>query len=314
MLETIQVMSLLNSLATNSEMYFTPFNLIFGLIACVLAVLMGTVLAKKQAQTYAGQGHGERLVATANDGDLPNVNYVDYGDMRFLHLGTPWVQGSMKLSQPFDIHLEYVQRMMGWLLFIDLNKVNHLHAMQLGLGAASLTKFCHRHLGMRTTAIELNPQVITACKRWFNLPEDSTQLQVFQADAAEVTRSAQWKGQIDALQVDLYDQEAAHPVIDSEVFYTNCRQLLTPNGCMAVNLYGRNANITDSIQKIANVFGKESLLTFKPTQAGNTIVLAFRRPRALNKDALHSQAQAIQKRWPLPATKWLKTLSRVDAP
>jgi spermidine synthase len=314
MQERIQVMNLLNSLTAALEMYFTPFNLIFSLITCVLAVLMGTVLAKKQAQTYSGQGHGESLVGTANGGDLPHVNYVDYGDMRFLHLGTPWVQGSMKLSQPFEIHLEYVQRMMGWLLFVDLNQVNHLHAMQLGLGAASLTKFCHRHLGMRTTAIELNPQVIAACKLWFNLPEDTAQLHVVQADAAEVASSHQWRGQIDALQVDLYDQEAAHPVIDSEVFYANCRQLLTPNGCMVVNLYGRKANVTHSIQKIANVFGTESLWTFKPTKAGNTIVLAFLQPRTRNKDALRSQAQTIQKRWPLPATKWVKTLSRVDAP
>jgi spermidine synthase len=312
--ERIWVMNLLNSLAADLEIYFTPFNLIVGFIACILAALMGTALAKKQAQTYAGQGRGESLMGTANDGHLPHVNYVDYGDMRFLHLGTPWVQGSMKLSQPFEIHLEYVQRMMGWLLFVELNQVSSLHAMQLGLGAASLTKFCHRHLGMRTTAIELNPQVIAACKLWFNLPEDTAQLQVVQADAAEVASSDQWRGKIDALQVDLYDQEAAYPVIDSDVFYANCRQLLTPDGCMTVNLYGRNANVAHSIQKIAHVFGKESLWTFKPTSAGNTIVLAFLRPRTLNKDALRSQAQAIQKRWPLPATKWLKTLSRFDTP
>ena len=41
--------------------------------------------------------------------DLPEVNFSDYGDIRFLHLGTEWVQGSMLIDAPFDIQLEYVQ-------------------------------------------------------------------------------------------------------------------------------------------------------------------------------------------------------------
>ena len=32
--------------------------------------------------------------------------------------------------------------------------------MQLGLGAAAITRFCHQVLRMRTTAVELNPAVI----------------------------------------------------------------------------------------------------------------------------------------------------------
>jgi spermidine synthase len=282
---------------------FTPTTLIYGLIACILAISIGVFLAKKQARKFSGQAQGS--------GDLPGVTFFDYGDMRFLHLGTPWVQGSMKINKPFDIHLEYVQRMMGWLLFTDLNQVSHLHAMQLGLGAASLTKFCHHHLDMQTTAIELNPQVITACRRWFNLPEDDAKLHVVLGDAAEVSAQAQWHGKIDALQVDLSDQDAAYPVLDSKAFYTDCRQLLTDNGCMTVNLFGRSANLERSLQNIAHAFGKDALWTFKRTKAGNTIALAFRTPRVVDKSTMLSQAKAIEARWPLPATKWLKALMPV---
>ena len=87
---------------------------------------------------------------------LPEVNFSDHGDTRYLHLGTEWVQGSMRTDRPYEIHLEYVQRMMAWLLFVDPATVAKRHAMQLGLGAAALTKFCHRKLRMKTTAIELN--------------------------------------------------------------------------------------------------------------------------------------------------------------
>jgi spermidine synthase len=89
----------------------------------------------------------------------------------------------MKISQPFEIHLDYVQRMMGWLLFTDLERVSQLRAMQLGLGAASLTKFCHKQLGMDTTSVELNPEVIATCRRSFHLPLDNARLQVLLADA-----------------------------------------------------------------------------------------------------------------------------------
>ena len=303
-------MDFLNNLSTFvSHEDFTPIHLLYALIACALAILMGTRLAKKQARAFTTQSHGQVGAHTLGDGDLPQVNHIDYGDMRFLHLGTPWVQGSMKISKPFEIHLDYVQRMMGWLLFADLDRLPDGQAMQLGLGAASLTKFCHAHLHMHTTAVELNPQVVATCRLWFNLPEDNAKLHVMVANAAQVVTQAQWHEKVDALQVDLYDQEADRPVLDSEAFYADCKQLLTPQGCMAVNLYGRNANVQASIQKIAHVFGKDALWKFKPTAAGNTVVLAFRTPRVLSQSDLMSRAQTIQKRWPLPAKKWVKVLA-----
>ena len=250
-------------------------------------------------------------MATQSKNKLPEVNFSDYGDVRYLHLGTPWVQGSMKINKPFEIHLEYVQRMMAWLLFADLNQVSSLHAMQLGLGAGSLTKFCHKHLRMQTTAIELNPQVIAACRLWFKLPEDTSKLHVVLGDAAEVAGHKHWRGKIDALQVDLYDQDAACPVLDSEAFYADCRQLLTENGCMTVNLFGRSASFELSLQKIAKAFGRDALWAFRPTKEGNTILIAQRTVRTFDRDALLLQAQAIQARWPLPANKWLKVLAAV---
>src|SRR5688500_1350341 len=110
----------------------------------------------------------------------------------------------MLLDKPFDIELEYVQRMMAWLLFVEPGSVAGRHAMQLGLGAGSLTKFCYRKLRMRTTAIELNPQVIAACRLWFKLPADDARLSVILGDAAEVAAHEHLRGSVDALQVDLY--------------------------------------------------------------------------------------------------------------
>ena len=237
---------------------------------------------------------------------LPQVNFSDAGDIRYLHLGTEWVQGSMKLDAPFEIELEYVQRMMAWLLFVQPSSVMHRHAMQLGLGAGTLTKFCRKQLRMRTTAIELNPQVLAACRGWFKLPADDVKLQVVIADAATEIRKPQWLGTVDALQVDLYDHEAAAPVLDSEAFYADCRALLTDDGAMTVNLFGRASSYERSLDKIVAVFGEAAVWAFKPTREGNTVVLAKRAPSRPKRDALAERAQSIQTRWSLPAPKWLR--------
>ena len=238
--------------------------------------------------------------------ELPEVNFSDYGDVRYLHLGTEWVQGSMLLDAPFDIELEYVQRMMAWLLFVEPSSVARRHAMQLGLGAGALTKFCRKKLRMKTTAIELNPQVVAACRLWFKLPPDDSRLQVVLGDAAEVARHPHWHGTVDALQVDLYDHEAAAPVLDSEDFYADCRRLLTDDGCMTVNLFGRSSSYERSLEKIAAAFGPEAVWAFKPTREGNTVVLALRTARAVKRAELAARAETIQTLWHLPAPKWLR--------
>ena len=237
---------------------------------------------------------------------LPEVNFSDYGDIRYLHLGTEWVQGSMLLDAPFDIELEYVQRMMAWLLFVDPATVPRRHAMQLGLGAASLTKFCRKKLRMKTTAIELNPQVVAACRLWFKLPADDKLLSVVLGDAAEVVAHEHWRGSIDALQVDLYDHEAAAPVLDSEAFYADCRSLLTEDGCMTVNLFGRSSSYDRSLEKISQAFGAGAVWAFKSTREGNTVVLALREPQRPTRAQLAERAEVIESRWGLPAKKWLR--------
>lgn len=237
---------------------------------------------------------------------LPEVHFSDWGDTRYLHLGTDWVQGSMRLDAPYDIALEYVQRMMAWLLFAAPDTVARRHAMQLGLGAGALTKFCRRQLRMRTTAVELNPQVVQACRLWFKLPPEDARLRIVLADAAEAVRRPEWQGEVDALQVDLYDHEAAAPVLDSEAFYRDCRALLTEDGCMTVNLFGRQSSYERSLGHIVAAFGAEAAWAFRPTREGNTVVLAQRTPGRPTRAQLAERAQTIQTRFGLPAPKWLR--------
>ena len=197
--------------------------------------------------------------------DLPAVS-VSEGDIaRYLHLGTPWVQGSMRLKDPYMLDLEYVQRMVAWLLFTPA--AEDLTALQA--------------------------------------------VQVRQADAGEAIRHPDWQGAVHALQVDLYDHEAAAPVLDSAEFYADCRAMLTPEGCMTVNLFGRRSSYARSLEKICTAFGAENVWAFKPTREGNTIVLALRVAQPHDVLQLQARAQAVQAAYQLPATKWVKVLRPV---
>jgi spermidine synthase len=244
---------------------------------------------------------------------FPEVNFSEEGPIRHLHLGSEWIQGSMRVADPTALVHDYIQRMMAWLLFVDPATVNQRQALQLGLGAGSLTKFCHKELKMKTTAIEFNPQVLHACRGWFKLPADSAMLQVILADAAEEIRKPQWLGVVDALQVDLYDEDAAAPVLDSPDFYADCRATLTDEGCMTVNLFGRSSSFQRSVDRMAQAFGADALWAFKATREGNTVVLAQRTATRPNRDVLRERAEAIAAQWGLPADKWVRVFKPVQA-
>lgn len=253
--------------------------------------------------------------------ELPEVFFSEEDGIRHLHLGThDWIQGSMRICSPFEIELEYVQRMMAWLLFFEPSTLGKRHAMQLGLGAAALTKFCYKKLRMHTTAVELNPQVVAMCHNWFALPYEDKRLQIIVANACDIVQDASRFGTVDTLCVDIYDDQAKAPVLDSIDLYQSCKRLLTDDGVMTVNLFGRNANFAKSLERIEAGFAQKAtsptaygLWQFAPTREGNTVVIASRNPELPPKAILSERAQFIQERWKLPALKWLKSIKSVKS-
>ncbi|HQD15981.1 MAG TPA: spermidine synthase [Ottowia sp.] len=240
------------------------------------------------------------------------VNLSEHDGVRYLHLGTEWVQGSMRIDAPFELDLDYVQRMMAWLLFVPEGSVAGRHAMQLGLGAGAITKFSYKKLRMTCTAVEINPRVADVCRAWLKLPPDDERLRVVIADAAEEIRRDEWLGTVDALSVDLYDDEAAAPVLDSADFYADCRRLLSDDGCMTVNLFGRSSRFERSLASITEAFGAQAVWAFKATREGNTVVLAQRSAQRPKRPLLRERAERIEARWGLPARKWLKVFKAIE--
>ena len=230
------------------------------------------------------------------------LTFSEHDGVRYLHFGTDWIQGAMRLSRPDRIELEYAQQMMAWMLFIHAPR----HVVQLGLGAAALTKFCYRQLvDAEITAVELNPGVIAAARSMFRLPPDDERLRVVEGDALAFVENEAHHDGIDALQVDLYDATARGPVLDSLEFYAACRACLRGPGMMTVNLFGDHSSFGRNIKAIGAAF-EGRVLALPEVHAGNRIALAFNGPALdVTWSELYERADAIEASTRLPARSWL---------
>lgn len=239
--------------------------------------------------------------------ELPEVTLSEFDGVRYLHLGTVWVQGAMRIRKPQVLELDYIQRMLASLLWLPSTCLGEAggQAVQLGLGAGAITRFTADTLAWPTTVVEINPQVIQANSLYFHLPERA---EVVRGDAADWLAQAA-AGSVHLLHVDLYDHEAAAPVLDDVGFYAACRAVLADGGVLAVNLFGRHASFTASIGRIAEAFGGDQVWSLRPTREGNTVVVAGRAVEVPEREALVLRAAVIEDRFKalnLPARKWLR--------
>jgi spermidine synthase len=227
----------------------------------------------------------------------------EYG-VRFLHFGTEWVQGAMRLRKPDWIELEYAQQMMAWMLFIDQPQ----SIVQLGLGSGALTKFCYRQFPQaRVTAVELNPSVIAICESMFKLPPPDERLAVLEMDALDFVSDRVNYERVDALQVDLYDATARGPVLDTPEFYQACAACLAPHGVMTVNLFGDHPSYEKNLKAMRFAFDK--VVCLPEVHDGNVVAIAFKRGGKLDFTALYERALDIAQATKLPAKSWVNGLN-----
>ncbi|MEI6001592.1 spermidine synthase [Paraburkholderia bengalensis] len=233
------------------------------------------------------------------------VTFSEEGGVRYLHFGTEWVQGAMRLSKPDHIELEYAQQMMSWLLFLETPK----RIVQLGLGTGSLTKFAHRFLQRaHVEAVELNPAVVIAARTMFGLPADDARLTVRETDAWEFVNDRANHGTIGALQIDLYDATARGPVLDSVAFYRAARACLTQAGIATINLFGDHPSFVRNMKRLNEAFDGR-VIALPEVHDGNRIAIAFSGPAIdVPFNQLLERAKLIEAKLGLPARKWVKGL------
>lgn len=235
--------------------------------------------------------------------DEPTVS--ESSGVRYLHFGTEWIQGAMRLRRPNDLVLAYTQQMMAWLLFLEPQPDDEVGI--LGLGAGSLLRYTLRNTPVQTTTVEWNPMVTAVCRSHFRLPESSRSV-IEHCDAADWVKETQHIGRYTALMVDLYDATAQGPVRGSPEFYRDCAQVLGDVGVITVNLFGEHASFDPNLEGLRAAF-PEGVLVLPEIDAGNRIAIGVKGNLFdLSVGAFIERAEEVERQYRLPALRWARDI------
>ena len=199
------------------------------------------------------------------------IDISEQSGVRYLHFGSSWIQGAMRIARPWSLELEYTREMMASLILRD-NAHWPRKILLIGLGAASLTKFLYRHYPLaHLTIVEIEPGVIAAARQFFKLPEDPKRIHLVIGDGAEYVLNSNKK--FDLILVDGFDQHARAGALDTLLFYQACRTRLSDNGVLVANLLGRSRGFKNSLARICEAF-EDRALVFPSCESGNAIAFA----------------------------------------
>lgn len=188
--------------------------------------------------------------------------------VRYLHFGSRWIQGAMRIARPYALELEYTRDMMMPLLLRRGDGWPRT-VLQIGLGAASITRFLHRNRPRAAqTVIEIEPRVIAAAVQSFKLPPEDARLRIEVADGTDFMAAS--ARQFDLILIDGYDAGGRTGALDTLPFYCNCAARLSARGVFAANLLTRNHGARASLERIAAAFGGRSAAL--PTCASGNVV------------------------------------------
>ena len=199
------------------------------------------------------------------------VEISEEAGVRYLHFGSEWIQGAMRIARPWALELDYTREMMAALLLRPEPEWPRT-VLLIGLGAASLTKVLYRHRPQaRLTVVEIEPAVVAAAHRFFKLPDDPKRIRIEIADGVEWLAGS---GEaFDLILVDGFDADARAGALDTLPFYRACRAHLDDSGLLAVNLLGRNRGFKASVERIGKAFDGRAMV-FPSCDHGNAIAFA----------------------------------------
>lgn len=201
------------------------------------------------------------------------IDISEAAGVRYLHFGSDWIQGAMRIRKPNALELAYTREMMAGLLLRDGLAEDAgqwpKKVLIIGLGAASLAKFVyHACPQSRIKVVEIAPSVIAAARQFFKLPNEDARFSIHVGCGAQYVLE---KDQTyDYILVDGYDRNARAGALDTLPFYQALRSRLTSQGLMAVNLFGRSRGYKASVERILAAFD-DRVLAFPSCDSGNVV-------------------------------------------
>jgi spermidine synthase len=198
-----------------------------------------------------------------------NIDISEEAGVRYLHFGSSWIQGAMRIARPFALELDYTREMMVPLLLREPDWPRKV--LQIGLGAASVTKFLWRYRPQaKITVIEIEPRVVAAARQFFKLPDDPARIDIRHGDGADFVVAS--KQRFDLILLDGFDADARTGRLDNLPFYLDCRARLADDGLLCVNLLSRRKDFSKSVKRLEEAFDGHAI-AFPSCDSGNAIAL-----------------------------------------
>jgi spermidine synthase len=211
--------------------------------------------------------------------------------VRYLHFGSRWIQGAMRIARPWSLELEYTREMLLPLLLREDGELPR-RILLIGLGAGSLVKFLYRHCGAALlVVVETDERVLAVAREFFHLPEDPSRIHIHIAEGS--TYVATTEQRFDFVLVDGYDARGRVGALDSVAFYRHCRARLKATGMLATNLVTGSRGIKPSVDRMRLAFD-DRVVALPPCKSGNTIVMASERALSMRLEEGRERATALK--------------------
>jgi len=235
---------------------------VFGMLACLLWSLHRT--------SYPVTRGGGFSVLHKTDGPYGEIKVVQYSSVRLL-----LIDGTLQTALEVRSHLPlfpYAAAIEGLLYAAHPGARD---VLLVGLGGGILAE-AFRSEGSRVTAVEIDPAVAAAARRFFTGPGD---LPVVLEDGRTFlarTSPASW----DAVVLDAYAGEAPPPHLLTREFYSQVRRALRPGGTGVANLIsfskGPEARLARCLGRtIGAVFPWVEAYAVEDTDGATNVIFVF---------------------------------------
>jgi spermidine synthase len=228
--------------------------------------------------------------------------------VRYLHFGSRWIQGAMRIARPYALELPYTRDMM-FPLLLRSGRGWPRTVLSIGLGAGSIARFLHKHRPRAAhTIVEIDGDVIACARQHFKLPAEGPRLRVTIDDGSDYLQAAD--RDFDLILVDGYDAKGRTGMLDTLPFYCNAQAHLSERGVLATNVLTRHHGYRGSFERLEAAF-EGRVMALPLCESGNVILLtAAGEPVDLDVDELLRRARRFRKDTGLDlvttATRWSK--------
>ncbi len=164
--------------------------------------------------------------------------------------------------------------------------------LMLGLGGGSISNFLHhRFPEAHIDVVEVDPEVIKLCKKFFYLQE-AENYKLHATDARVFVQNQSEKSSYDLILLDVFKSGSVPYHLKTQEFYRQIRDILNPEGVVASNLYGKSNLLKPGDRAtFDSVF--RGLYFFEDPEQVATVLIALHQERSWSQEDIQAVAGEI---------------------